>query len=271
MIRIEFIGIPGAGKSTLHAQLVSNLKNSGAGEYLSVNDAFYLVARKEMDKIFRLFLHILPVPSAQLISDKLMNRSLFQFEAQGRFLSRHGESFGAFVSSPSYRKLPMEDRANLIDSYLQVGGILQCIRDGLPGRSVVLFDEGLVQKSFMFVSENSGMDENWLSVVKYLEYIPLPEIVVCIDPPLHVCLERMYVRAKGLTNRMKRLGDQSKIDGFIRRAQEHLRGVVEWLRKNSGTQIIEVVNDCTPGESLPAIARKVISFSQACPDDQDCT
>ena len=262
MIRVEFIGIPGSGKSTLHSHIVSNLKNIHDCKFLSDEEAFCLVAKKEVDGIYRTLLNILPGSVAQNLSTRLMNRTLFQFEAQNRFLSLYGESFVAFLSSPQYKKLTKDDRVNLISYYLQLGGVFECIVRGFSGRSVILFDEGFVQKSFMFVSHNSNFQENWPYIREYLENIPLPQIIISVDPPISICQDRMQSRAKGLTVRLRRLGDQSKVDNSLRQAHEHLHEVVGWLRENTNTKIIEVMNESSLEESLGEIVQNIISLSE---------
>ena len=66
----------------------------------------------------------------------------------------------------------------VIGSFLEIGSSWECINGRLSDKTVVLFDEGFVQKSFMFVdqSNDSRIETNHLH--SYLVNIPLPDLIV---------------------------------------------------------------------------------------------
>ncbi len=94
-MRVEFIGLPGVGKSTLRQDLLNHLQREDKKRYLSIEEAFLQISRLHIDNIYRRPLNYLPHYLALRLSNKLMNRSLMQFEAQNRFLADKGKALGA--------------------------------------------------------------------------------------------------------------------------------------------------------------------------------
>ena len=120
MFRVEFIGIPGVGKSTIARKLVHSLKSADEDRYLTLEQAFLYVCKAKVDKPYRIILKGIPDIIAIRLSNKLINRSLMQFDAQNRFLAKSGKSFDAFLSSMEFDNLSIDDRQNVISAFIIV-------------------------------------------------------------------------------------------------------------------------------------------------------
>ena len=97
MFRVEFIGLPGSGKSYLRKMLVRRLQLVDNKKYVTSEEAFFEVSRRKMDKVYRHAINILPVYFAMKLIHKLINRSLMQFDAQNSFLAKWGMVLEIFL------------------------------------------------------------------------------------------------------------------------------------------------------------------------------
>lgn len=242
MYRIEFIGIPGSGKTTIRKKLLERFKHLKGNNFLSVEEAILDVSREKIDKVYRIILNILPKGFALIISDKLLNRNRLQHIAQNRFLAQWGKSFEIYLGSAAYDNTSIDDRKLLIDSYLHTGSMYECINGDLSDKTVVFFEEGLVQRSFMFISPSINEEADESSLYAYLDSIPLPDLVVYVNADLSVCYERMIQRTDGLTDRLGKT-DKNGILNFLETSQSHLQNVVSRLQKNKDINIIEINNE----------------------------
>jgi adenylate kinase family enzyme len=199
---VEFIGLPGSGKSTLMRQLFSDPPPAQEVRYLPEEAALLQVARRKIDRIFRTPLKLLPHGLAVRVCPRLWWRSRQRSECLVRFLARHGAALGAFTSSAIHEAMSTVDRFRVIESFLETGAVREFLDDTQMADRIVLFGEGLVQKSFMFVDHSEVVVEP-ADVVCYLEKIPLPDLVIHLRVSTSVSFERMTGRASGPTQRLK--------------------------------------------------------------------
>ena len=255
-MRVEFLGLPGVGKSTLRRELLNQLHRIDKKFYFSTEEAFLKVSRQCIDNIYRRPLNYLPHYLALQLSNKLMNRSLMQFAAQNRFLADKGKALEAYFTSNAYCNMSLKDRTNVIGSFLEMGSLWQCIDGRLSADSVVFYEEGFVQKSFMFVDQSNGLLIEKDKLRCYLENIPLPDVVIYVTANIETCQRRMMGRPDGLTERLK-AADKNEITTFLNIAQNHLNFVAEWLSENCGELIIEVNSEDDLRVATPEVVKRI--------------
>jgi len=182
-----------------------------------------------------------------------------QFDAQNRFLAARGKALEAFLISNTYKNMSLSDRKIVISGFLETGSVWECINGRLSDDTVIFFDEGFVQKSFMFVdhSNESAVETNHLSA--YLENIPLPELIVHITADLETCLKRIMTRPEGLIGRLKK-ADKQKVAKFLTISHNHLKCVTEWLNTNYGENLIEVNTEYNYSEGSVKVIEKIQSL-----------
>ncbi len=232
MISVQFVGLPGAGKTTIRNKLIQSLQRTEGRRCLSIEEAFLHASRKNMDRMYRPFLNIMPIRMATQLSNKLINRSQMQFEAQNAFLAKHGKALDAFLSSAIYGDMSMEDRTLVISAFLEAGALYESIQGQFSDHTVVLFEEGLIQKSLMFVSHRGGQEPYLPYLHAYLEHLPAPDLVVYIQADVETCYDRMTRRPAGLTRRLEE-ADKTSIMNFLVLADRHLRDVMAWLQDHA--------------------------------------
>jgi thymidylate kinase len=261
MIIIEFFGIPGSGKSTIRRNLVNLLMEVDEQKYLSTEEVLYQISIINMDKIYRAILNILPKRIGMVTSDYLFNRSIMRFNAQNRFLAQYGGSFKAFLSSKSFDEFSILDRIDLISAYIQAGAIFESINQKLHGNQFVFFDEGFIQKSFMFVSLSTDVNISRPSLLDYLTNIPKPDIVINVKADIRKCIERMNLRTSGYTNRLRRINEQYDVFRYMELYENHVEDVIYWLRENSNTKILELDNNVMSMRNLDELKNIILHLN----------
>lgn len=184
-----------------------------------------------------------------------------QFEAQNRFLADKGKALEAYFASKVYCNMSPRDRKNVISRFLEMGSLWQSLKGRLPEEVVVIFEEGFIQKSFMFVDHSNGLLIEKEKLCNYLEIIPIPDIVVFVTASIETCQSRMMDRPDGLTERLKS-ADNNEILAFLTTAQNHLKFVAEWLHNNYHERIIEINSEKELAEIRPKVIEKIRGLSR---------
>jgi thymidylate kinase len=257
MISVEFIGVPGSGKSTVMRALVKALQESDSGVYLTTEDALFIAAKERIDRSFRMLLNFLPGSIARVFFDRLSHRSFWQNEGQGVFLAKNYQALQCVLASNEFNVLPTKDKATVLSSFLKSGGAYECISQVLTSNETVFFDEGLLQKSVMFVSPYIK-SKSYEYVHEYITNIPLPDIVVHFDLDNTVCYERMLRRDKGLTDRLK---ENTSVDylRFMDNAKKHLETLALMLRAENKIKLINISTISSLDETVTSLTNKISS------------
>jgi len=259
MISVEFMGAPGSGKSTILAHLAKEMHRRRPGRFITTDDGFLIVARERVDKIYRVILRLLPYHLALRVSAKLLNRTLLQFEAQNRFLAQHGQALCAFLTSSASAPLTDDDRAIVLANFVEDGAMHTIMHDDLLQEAAIFFEEGLVQKSIMFVSQRGGDVECSQKLEDYLSSIPLPDLVIYVKTANDICSNRMTLRPRGVPQRLREIGNDSVLI-FLERAQKHFDYVAASLQKNTAITLIEIDSTRQLNEVVFGLAEMMAEF-----------
>jgi adenylate kinase family enzyme len=255
---VEFIGLPGSGKTTLRRQFLADLSPAQEARYLSEETALLVVARRRIDRVFRIPLKLLPHGLAMRFCPKVWWRSMQRSESLVRFLVKHGAALGAFTSSGVHDAMSEVDRFRVIESFLETGAVREFLDDPQMADRVVLFGEGLVQKSLMFVDHSDVIGET-AEAARYLENIPLPDLVIHVRVSTDVSIERMTGRSDGLTQRLKK-ADSATIRRFVGKASHHLELLSGWFAKNHPDRMLTIDNHQSAASAAAAIRERLLTL-----------
>jgi len=255
-LHIEFIGLPGAGKTTLREKLLASLQEDGEVRCISSEEALLEVSKDNIDRILRYPLRYLPHSAALNFAKTLVDRSRMQFEAQNQFMASHGTALGSFLNSHTYRHMSNVDKQRVIGSFLSTGALWQCTNTRSMRNKTIFFEEGLVQKSFMFIDHSRRDANDKDKICCYLENIPHAKLVVYVFAAMQTSWDRMCSRPAGLTERLKHADDET-IDNFLKAAQAHLEILAEWLTENRRDKLIIFNSEKNLASEFDAIKDKV--------------
>jgi hypothetical protein len=253
----EFIGLPGSGKSTVLRQLFAEPLTAQA-RYLSEEAALLMVGRRKFDRIFRIPLQLLPDGLAMQICPRIWWKCRQRPESQLGFLAKHGAALGTYTSSAIHDAMSTADRFRVIKHFLDAAAAREFFDDAQLSDRIVLFGEGLVQKSFMFVDHTDVTIET-ADVVRYLEKIPLPDLVIHLRVPTSVSFDRLTGRASGLTQRLKG-ADAPTIRRFLDKAAHHLDQVSGWFATNHPDRMLTIDNQESAASAADAIRTRLAAL-----------
>ena len=240
-MNMEFIGLPGSGKSSIRKVLLESLRTRNDYRYISIEEAFYYSAKRVIDKPYRILLNSLPSVLSVKISKYLLNRSLYQHLSECRYLAKYGLSLSSYIESDVFSKMSYRDRELVICGLLQTGSVWEFTQEKITLDQCIVFEEGFVQKSIMFIDTSVDVSDYKNNLNIYLDNIPLPDYLIYVKVPRDICISRMKGRESGVTRRLKDV-PISKMEGFLGRIDEHLRYVVHYLAKHKKVKTIELEN-----------------------------
>jgi len=136
-----------------------------------------------------------------------------------------------------------EKRVN-IENFLTIGAVHECLSNFFHDEYVIFFDEGLVQRSTMFINKFTNYDGNKNTILNYLENIPVPNVIIYLKTEPMVCLQRMMVRRKGLPIRLKKYSE-AEVKKTYYTLNLHFEEIKRWSKEKRNSTLIEVDNNDT--------------------------
>jgi len=234
-ILVEFLGLPGAGKSSLSLRVGEELSKRG----VHVNQSTYDLSRA-MPGLHRY----------------LRKAGYFAREILGHI--RHaGSSTRAILAT---RQASLAEMGRVVFNFLYMCGLMRR-SSRLPG--VHLFDQGLFQAlwSIRFRAEKGPFREALTPIVGTL---PLPDAVVLVETSADRILSRLKSRP-GQTSRLERLPLTS--EGELLAAVEALtevRALLESSRETRKAMLVLTVNNNTEHDLEESVASVAQAVHRSC-------
>jgi len=262
MKRVEFIGIPGSGKSRIRDGMVKDLQRRlNPRKFLSNEEALFLVARKHVDPYFRWVLNILPTNLAMKLWEKIDRRTYMHLQAQNVFLSSYPRALVSFLDSSLSKMMAVSERATVISYFLASGALFELLRRHVPSDVSVFFAEGLVHKSMMFLPVKAPSREDIPFPADYLDAIPLPDALFFVQADPMSCLARMKRRPAGLPRRLTDEEDE-KILEYLVAADRFLHAVGAHVSALGKTAYFIVDNRGSPDDAVRMACRRFEALSR---------
>ena len=256
MILVELIGPPGVGKSTICKELVHYLQHIDRNRYLTLDEALMIVSKKNIDNIFRYIINILPYNLGLNFCKRLGNRTYMHFKAQNRFLAKYGKALESFLISEEFERMSVVEKTMVISSFMEVGSYHECLNDPLTEKTIVFLEEGLVQKSMMFISPFAPKEADKTNLFSYLENIPLPDLTILVNADLTTCYNRITTRPNRLTERLRGY-EKNSIVNFLEISACHLNAVTQWIKQKQSVNLLEVNNNQSAQSVVIDLAKKI--------------
>ncbi|QZA89120.1 hypothetical protein K0C01_02915 [Salinarchaeum sp. IM2453] len=224
MNQIEFIGPPGAGKSTLHADLIEQNNLFGG-----VDDGAIDRLIQEDHRLYQLFYRMAFGRIQSTLKWELFYHR-YHRDAFRRYIS---ENVAALDIVPEISRCATRAPEEAVLFYKKTIENYQLAIDSKMPQEIFCWDEGFAMAAVAILWR---AESNNFPLKKYFQGIPTPTALVYVDAPREVCLERANSReqqtlSKGWINDQQRAYDRHQT------ACEH---VVETL--SDEVKIIHVKN-----------------------------
>jgi Ser/Thr protein kinase RdoA (MazF antagonist) len=244
-IVVEFLGVPGAGKTTLMEAARKFFHEEGFRAYSAVDAARPLAQRTAVGRFVTRF-----VPARfrkQVLWQAFYYNSFFY---RFKFIRRQFRLY-QFVLRSQWRRPPesaVRERRVLYWFHRLMGTYEFLKKFAKPGE-VLVFDDGFVHRA---VHLNASMVETPIpeNIKTYLDLIPQPDIVIVPCTPLDVCTSRVIQRGvwKHFHNK-----SHEDLNQYLVNCSQVVEVTVDYI-KSKGWTVIEVDN----GKSDPAFAAELL-------------
>ncbi|HOD72519.1 MAG TPA: AAA family ATPase [Deltaproteobacteria bacterium] len=249
MTHIEFMGLPGSGKSTLRNLLVESLQRGGV-PCLSMEEALLSSLRARVDgAFFRCLLHALPHGLALKYTPLIFTRSALRYAAQNAFLTTHGGAISAILTHDAFLSRALPERETMFSWFLLTAAQHQLIHECTEDAVSVIFDEGFLQRSLsLFTSPVTTVPPDRSLLSTYLDNVPRPDLVLYLEVDARTCRDRILTRSRGLPQRL--VGkDPAEILSHMENLHGWIEDIVD-LAATKGLPISRIDITGSPGDSL---------------------
>lgn len=230
---VEFIGAPGAGKTTLMPLVRDHFRALGLQAYPALDAARPFAARTVPGRV-----------AARIPIHRLRRFLLWQiFYAfsrvhRGEFRREHPDLMRAVLDFQARRPIPGSDLHHVLHWFVHHTGVHSFLGARAKPGEVLIYDEGFVHRVVqLFASEDEPLES--APVAAYLDLIPKPDLVIYARASRVICEQR--VRERGIWPRFSRK-EPGATSRFIRNAHHVVAFAVGHIR-SAGWQMIEVVNE----------------------------
>jgi RecA/RadA recombinase len=185
---VEFIGVPGSGKTTLSVELVALLRARHFRAATTVGAAREHARRTRCGRW-----------AGHLRRPRLERALLWQlfyacglvhagaFVRERPLLARH------VVRSQLRRRLPIASRVHVLRWFFQLAGRYRFLTSSAQPREVLVFDDGFLHRSIHLYATAVGEPDS-REVAGYVDLLPAPDVVVFAVADQETCEARVHQR-----------------------------------------------------------------------------
>ena len=256
MFHMEFIGLPGSGKSSVKKGMIRRLRQHSQ-VCLTLEEALLSSLKRSRDDIFTHYLlRILPNGVSERLLNSLFIRSRYRFIAQNHFLSNASASLHVILASEPFQLMSCEERGLALSRFLRTAITYQAVREQINEAIPVAFDEGFFQRGtslFLLPSwdRNSVRAE---SVFPYFDAVPSPDLLVLVEADSGKCLNR--IESRGLPGRLKH-AKCSSVSTFFESCLAYFGHISKWAEKME-RPILRIDNNGLPQDAVRALSERVM-------------
>jgi hypothetical protein len=239
---VEFVGTPGAGKTTLATALVALLEERGIASADVVGAARDHVRRTRAGRVI-----------ARAEPPRLRDFLLWQtFYLLGvaqavRFGVERPALVGHALRSQLRPGLPFRTRAHVLYWFVHLCGRYRFLRATSTEREVLVVDDGFVQRAVhLFASPFDQPDASRIRA--YIDVIPPPDLLVVAVADWRECERR--VRERGILPHARRLRS-AELSRYFERAAQVVEVVIRRARER-GWDISEITTERPAQDGLNA-------------------
>jgi len=229
---VEFIGTPGAGKTTLVPAVIDYLQEQGISARTVVEAARPYAQRT-----------LVGAAVSRLAPPSLQRPVLWQiFYHQSllyriKFFAKHARLIRQVSDFQKRRPISAEDRQHVLRWFFHLIGSYEFLKAHVRPDEALVLDEGFIHRVVqMFASDVEEPDP--AQILAYVNRLPRPDLVIFPRAPWEVCERRIYQR--GLWERFRHKS-QAEVSRYVANSHRIVNLTVDTIKSQRWT-VIEVDN-----------------------------
>lgn len=252
MSHIEFIGLPGSGKSTIYNEIENKLNNNSKNILSCKNALTKAMEKQRNDKLYKIIFKLLPRSIYKNSIDSFFLNTKCSFIYTNEFLSEYGDSLLSIFNSEILKLMDKNEKTNLLSHFFLLNSKYSMIKKYFHDKEII-YDEGFIQRSKgFFLSTINNIEKNDIELAKkYFKSIPLPNKLFYIECSIDICIDRIENRDKGLPYRIKNY-DNYKIIKYFENIKIYFNTIIKFLEQN-GVKVISINNNTNIEKSIKEI------------------
>ena len=226
---IEFIGVPGAGKTTLMPSVIEFFQERGIDTFTVVQAARLFAQRTVTGKVIQA---LTPASLRQPLLWQVFYR--FSVLRRRQFRQEHPQLMQFLLASQANRPLAADvQQRKVLYWFDHLTGYYTFLQAYARPDEALVLDEGFVHRVVQLFS-SSVEEPNREEIATYLDLVPRPDLVIFAQAPRDICEQRIYER--GLWERARHK-DAAEISQFVANAHLAVNLAAEYMRQKGWTMI----------------------------------
>ncbi len=256
---VEFIGTPGAGKTTCLPVVKEFFAAQGFQTWSVLEASRPFAQRTSFGKWINSW-----APTS--LKSLFLWQVFYQSSKLRRitFRSENRELINSIIGFQRKRPISPTDRHHVLHWFINLTGQYQFLKEHAQDNDILIFDEGFVHRVVqLFASEAETLDE--VRIHSYLSLIPVPDLIISPHASLETCFERVYRR--GIWERYKDR-DLTNVFRFMSNAHDTVGIALDYIRMR-GWPVIQVNNESLPPVKVAHQLKQQLTeqYSLAAPQD----
>lgn len=252
MLHVEFLGMPGAGKSEIYKKIESKQIFTVAKKLdslaLNVDKTKLSLKGTIKNTILRALNHRYYKNQRSLFTNRVNYLT--------SFFATHTELTNFILNQLITRKIPSEHKEKVMKNMFRLFYTYEIFAKNSSSGDILVFDEGFLQKVITLFAYGEGDVSNNI-IEKYLSLIPLPDMVVIVKADFETCCERIKYRDSGPPKRLLDLRDE-EIKSFFKKCNKYIEYLSETLSEKK-IRIVSIDNSCNDSGRIKTFVNEIMT------------
>ncbi|SEP14727.1 hypothetical protein [Aquisalimonas asiatica] len=250
-VSVEFLGLPGAGKSTVEGLLVRELKRS-----MTVYDENALTRKALLRHIRQRERGRLKVGA--FIAGRLLLRNVYavtkyEVGAFNRFNLEHSALTSLIMEAASNDSVPLSRKEKICKLWFKFTSAWQLAKESGPPRDMTIWSEGFAQRGLSAI----GMcppERAFRLLDDYARMLPAPSCVIHVTAPIETLTDRMTKRSRGVPEPLRSMSNAER-SAYLSQLETYVELLFSQL--DPGTQRVTLDNHDGAVSGILGLAREV--------------
>lgn len=238
MQHIEFLGLPGSGKTCFYKKIIKHKSIMGFDQAIGVSIRTNILKQYNITRVKRIIKVIKYILRSKM-ENSMYRFSNYQIKSYPRFLYNYNNLNKYIDKIIAKMQYSADESQEIFYRFFSLCSGYQLINENFSQKEIVVFDEGFCHNSISLLLRGKGLNNEKL-IFEYLDYIPLPDTVIMVNVNVINSEYRMKKRGRYPKpflnmNKEKRISKLKELNVFFEK-------IVDILREK-GVEVIEVDNN----------------------------